>query len=88
LYRLVVFVDSFEHTERRDWPGFVAGVPVSLRARVAAARQKREAEGLPEVQEPKMGHSEGPKRPLGAQSFDSKAAIDPEGILRCMIHFW
>ena len=88
MYRLVVFVDFFEHTERKDWPGLVAGVPVSLRARVAAARQKRQAESVPEVQEPKMGHSEGPKRPLVAQSFGPKAAIDPEGILRCMIHFW
>lgn len=88
MYRLAVFVDCCEYTERRDWPGLVAGVPVSLWARVAAARQKPEAESVPEVQEPKMGHSEGRKRPFGAQSFNSRAAIDPEGIRRCMILFW
>jgi hypothetical protein len=87
LYRQAVSVESVEHAERRDWLSFVARLSVSLRTRVAAARPKREAASLSEVQESQMGHPKSPQRRLEARSFEPWAAIDPEGIYRCMIRF-
>src|SRR5712692_4265654 len=50
--------EASKRSSDRDWGGRSAEVSLSVRARVASARQEREAARLPEVQESELGPAE------------------------------
>jgi hypothetical protein len=75
---------NLEHSERRNRDGVASGMSLSMRPRVASARQDREAARLPEMQESEMGRAEG--RPQICTFDDSPIESGPREIDECVIH--
>jgi hypothetical protein len=50
---------NLEHSERRNRDGAASGMSLSMRPRMASARQNGEAARLSEMQESAMGRAEG-----------------------------
>ena len=76
--------ENIEHSERRNWNGTASGVSLSMRPRVASARQNGEAARLSEMQESEMGRAEG--RPQICPFDASPIEIGPREIDECVIH--
>ena len=75
---------NLEHSERRNWDGTASGMSLSMRPRMASARQDGEAARLSEMQESEVGRAEG-----GTQicAFEpSPIEIGPREIDECVIH--
>jgi hypothetical protein len=76
--------ENFEHSERRNRDGAASGMSLSMRPRMASARQDGEAARLSELQKSEMGRAKG--RPQ-IRPFDaSPIEIGPREIDECVIH--
>jgi hypothetical protein len=84
MYRYGVVPENIEHSERRDRDGAAAGMSLSMRPRMAAARQDGETARLSKMQESEMGRAKG--RPQICPFDASPIEIGPREIDECVIH--
>ena len=84
MYRHREDTRTLEHSERRHRDGAASGMSLSVRARVAPARQNGEAASLSEMQESEVGRAEG--RPQICVFKASRTEIGPWESDECVIH--
>jgi hypothetical protein len=76
--------ETLDHSERRNRDGAASGMSLSMRPRVASARQDGKTARLSEMQESEMGRAEG--RPQIC-AFDAPPIEgEPREIDECVIH--
>jgi hypothetical protein len=84
MYRRGEDYKNLEHSERRNRDRAASGMSLSVRPRVASARQEGEATGLSAMQESEMGCAEG--RPQICTFDASPIESGPREIDQCVIH--